>query len=464
MIATKFASSPACRRRDPRRPAHVRAGRRRPRRRRGAPEGARRPRRQAALGRHGQPADRGYLLGVQHRRADDHPAHAARSLPHGFTLFDTPTVLGFDGKQAWVKSAIFGAPEGAPIEDKWSRDVMLDSRFGSVLLDHAARGARIDYAGTDQGRRTADPRARGRACGSARGDLVHRPRDLARTKRVARIYDVFTGPDAEFEMDVFYMDYPRGRRRRAAFPRGGGTSARVTWSTKRARSRSTPRSTARSSRCRPSRRPDEAAAQSALRATSGSTRVARRAGSQQAAKAAPPSTAATAPNVAGSAGSLRRAACAGSALARARRAGPHRRPRTRSASPARQPCEDVAPPGPKRQADRRILPSAAHPERHHAVDPHPGRGGRRQQTRPIANCQTLAGQRLRHQVVHAAHVEHRQVRVEFACQLADRRGRGRCRRIACCPHGQVRTPAVCRLSAGTACRGADTRSPRALSA
>lgn len=45
-------------------------------------------------------------------------------------LFETPAVLAYDGSSAWVRSAMYGAPDGQVLTDAWKRNVIQDAPSG----------------------------------------------------------------------------------------------------------------------------------------------------------------------------------------------------------------------------------------------------------------------------------------------------------------------------------------------
>jgi hypothetical protein len=121
-------------------------------------------------------------------------------------LFGTPFTLAWDGADAWLRSEAFGAPQGAPLEEAWKRNVHEDSAFVSRLQELAAAKVPFEVAG------------RSDVEGVPAWTLVATPPgappetwylDQAsglELKRESTTFDVFSGA-IEMGMETFYMDW-----------------------------------------------------------------------------------------------------------------------------------------------------------------------------------------------------------------------------------------------------------------
>lgn len=122
-------------------------------------------------------------------------------------LFEAPATLAYDGDKAWIKSPVFGAPDGEEITDNWKRNVVQDAAFGSRLQALVAAGAAVDYAGleTVEGERVHVLKVR--PAGDPEETWYLDAETFVETKRVSKTFDVFSGPNYEIEMQTFFMDY-----------------------------------------------------------------------------------------------------------------------------------------------------------------------------------------------------------------------------------------------------------------
>lgn len=123
------------------------------------------------------------------------------------TLFDSPVVIAYDGTRPWVHGAAYGVEEPAEITDNWKRNVLQDAHFGCPLLEHAAAGTLIEYVGpgTVEGAPVQTLRVVPPAGPEETWHLD--ATTFLETERISRTFDVFSGPDAEMEMNTFYMDF-----------------------------------------------------------------------------------------------------------------------------------------------------------------------------------------------------------------------------------------------------------------
>jgi hypothetical protein len=122
-------------------------------------------------------------------------------------VLGAPTVLAFDGKQAWVQSAVFDAAGGQPINEDWKRNVVEEAPFVSKLLAYAEQGAAIELGGRE--------RLEGREVWVLHVAPKDAPAEtwyldsqtFLETKRVSTTFDVFSGPGIQLEMETYYMDF-----------------------------------------------------------------------------------------------------------------------------------------------------------------------------------------------------------------------------------------------------------------
>jgi len=124
-----------------------------------------------------------------------------------FTLFGAPATLAYDGTRAWVRGAAYDAAEAAEITDKWRRNVLSDAPFGCPLLAHAADGSRIEYVGAATVEGTPVQTLRVVPAAGPEETWHLDAATFLENERISRTFDVFSGPDAEMEMDTFYMDF-----------------------------------------------------------------------------------------------------------------------------------------------------------------------------------------------------------------------------------------------------------------
>jgi hypothetical protein len=123
------------------------------------------------------------------------------------TVLGAPSVLAYDGSKAWMQGAMYGAPDGQPIEDSWKRNVIEEAPFACKLLDYAASRAKIELVG----RRKVE----GKDAYVLEVTLDGAPREtwfldadtFLETKRVSMTFDLFSGPGVELEMETFYMEF-----------------------------------------------------------------------------------------------------------------------------------------------------------------------------------------------------------------------------------------------------------------
>ena len=151
------------------------------------------------------------LVGTYNAFSTDSPMTILRQAPNLFrfdtVLFDAPTTMAFDGKTAWFQSVAIGAEKPTSIDGVWGRNLRLDSPFGSLLQAYAADGAKIDLLGKQK--------VEGETLWALRVEVEGTPTEhfyldletFLEVKRTAKTYDVFSGPEFESDMEVFYMDY-----------------------------------------------------------------------------------------------------------------------------------------------------------------------------------------------------------------------------------------------------------------
>lgn len=151
------------------------------------------------------------LEGTYNAFSLDSPLTIVRQAPNLFrfdtVLFDTPVTMAYDGRAAWFQGAALGAATPSPIDGVWARNVKLDAPYGSLLQAYAAAGSKIDLLG--------QKKVEGETLWVLEVEVEDAPTETwyldpetyLETKRVAKIYDIFSGPEFESDMEVFYMDY-----------------------------------------------------------------------------------------------------------------------------------------------------------------------------------------------------------------------------------------------------------------
>ena len=123
------------------------------------------------------------------------------------SVLGSPVVLGYDGERVWVRGEPFGAPDGQVLEDDWKRNVIDDAAFSSKLLEHGAHGAAIELRGREklEGREVWVLGVR--PAGLPPETWYVDAQTFLETKRVSKVFDVFSGPGVELEMETYYMDF-----------------------------------------------------------------------------------------------------------------------------------------------------------------------------------------------------------------------------------------------------------------
>jgi len=124
------------------------------------------------------------------------------------SVLGTPAVVAFDGEHAWVQGEAFGAPAGQQLDDDWKRNIIDDAPFGPKLLELAAHGARITLVGSerDEGRDNWVLEVAATEGHPAETWYLDAETGLE-SKRISHVFDIFSGPGVDLEMETYYMDF-----------------------------------------------------------------------------------------------------------------------------------------------------------------------------------------------------------------------------------------------------------------
>ena len=141
----------------------------------------------------------------------DVPMTIARARPQryrfDFELFEAPAAFGFDGTAPWVRSAMFEAPDGRAVDGGLGRNIRHDAAIGPRLLARIAEGADAELVGPKKVEGRDAWMVRVRPKGLSEEVWYIDAQTHLEILCVSRTYDIFSGPDAQAEVEMFFSDF-----------------------------------------------------------------------------------------------------------------------------------------------------------------------------------------------------------------------------------------------------------------
>jgi hypothetical protein len=122
-------------------------------------------------------------------------------------LFGGEATLATDGQKAWMQGAGLGVPDGAEAPPGWSDNILADAVFGPPLMARAARGDGIELLGREKVEDLETWKLKVTLSDGREEIWFLDAATFLEVKAVGKIFDVFSGPGIQLEVETYFMGF-----------------------------------------------------------------------------------------------------------------------------------------------------------------------------------------------------------------------------------------------------------------